>query len=308
MKNKGSMIWLLSEKGILAEDGSPIPNLPFQNNSVTAGDVHKPGIAVIINRHDVWTLIDGKWEKILTSEIKLNCICWVETGGLLLGTEQARLAWARNGALHFIESFDLLPDRKQWYTPWGGPPDVRSLSVSTDGTLYANIHVGWIARSKDNGNTWQILKEQIEMDVHQVVAHPTDPNIVFAATADGFFISSDYGKMFVRKWDHIPEKYQRACACFAGSNIYLASVSNSPHGNVGASLYRSKNEGDNWEKVDGLPASISDNIDTYQIAALNNGIAYIIVNNTSLYKTCNWGKDWIKVEDKFPRLFGMLAI
>ncbi len=307
MRNKG-LIWLLSEKGILAEDGSPIPNLPFQNDSVTAGNVHKPGIAVIINKHEVWTLIDDKWEKILTSEIKLNCICWVETGGLLLGTEQARLAWARNGELDFIESFDLLLDRKQWYTPWGAPPDVRSLSVATDGTIYANIHVGWIARSKDNGNTWQILKEQIEMDVHQVVAHPTNPNIVFAATADGFFISSDYGKTFVRKWDHIPEKYQRACACFAESNIYLVSVSNGPHGNVAASLYRSKNEGDNWEKVDGLPASISDNIDTYQIASLNDGIAYIIVNNTSLFKTRNYGKDWIKVEDKFPRLFGMLAI
>ena len=30
-----------------------------------------------------------------------------------------------------------------------GAPDVRSLAVATDGTIYANIHVGWLARFRD---------------------------------------------------------------------------------------------------------------------------------------------------------------
>ena len=68
--------------------------------------------------------------------------------------------------------------------------------ASADGTIYANIHVGWIVRSRDGGETWENLQEGLEMDVHQVSTHPSDPEIVFAATRKGVLSQS-------RSWRYV---------------------------------------------------------------------------------------------------------
>src|SRR5262249_30887983 len=58
------------------------------------------------------------------------------TSGLLIGTEQAHLLRFANGTMSAIESFDTAEGRKKWYTPWGDPADVRSMSIATDGTIH----------------------------------------------------------------------------------------------------------------------------------------------------------------------------
>lgn len=300
-------IWLLSEKGILDHDGIPLPNVPFHNECVNAADAHGSMAAVIVNRNQLWTLQRDKWKREVSSDFKLNCVCFVGSGNILVGTENARLAWINNGRLNFIESFDLIDERHLWYTPWGGPPDVRSLAVSNDDTIYANIHVGWIARSKDCGKTWKMLKNHLDIDVHQVFVHPKKPKIVFAATANGFYISNDCGETFSLRWREKPFNYQRACICFAERDIYLTSVSRGPHGQADASLHKSENCGKTWNRVNGLPDKIADNIDTFQIAVVNGGRAFVIVNNSSLYETDNWGEDWHQIGHNYPRLFGLLA-
>jgi len=155
----------------------------------------------------------------------LNCIAWARDGQLLVGTVSARLARVAHNTLQFFESFDQVPERKLWNTPFGSEPDVRSLAVSTDGTIYANIHVGWIVRTMDGGKTWKNLRKGLEMDVHQVEVNPSNPAIVFAATADGFYISEDRGDSFERRNTGLSNLYSRACACFPEEEIYLLSSS-----------------------------------------------------------------------------------
>jgi len=300
-------IWLLSGEGILALDGEPIPNIPFHSASVVAGYVHKEKLAVIVNDRDVWTFASGAWNQAVSTNITLNCICSAADGRLLVGTESARLAWIADGRLNFIESFDAVPERKLWKTPWGGPPDVRSLAVSTDGTIYANIHVGWIVRSQDGGETWRNLREDLEMDVHQVAAHTSDPETVFAATAKGFYISKNHGETFTHQQDGMPYHYQRACAYFPERDVYLVSTSRGPHGGADALLCRSGDGGKRWALVNGLPEHIGENIDTFQIIVVRGGYALVIVEDTALYETRDWGLSWQKVGD-YPRLFGGLAV
>ncbi len=75
MKAKENLL-LLSEKGILNFNNEPYPNVPFQNLSVIAGDVYQDNVAVIVDKHEVWTFTSGEWHQVVTTEIKLNCICW----------------------------------------------------------------------------------------------------------------------------------------------------------------------------------------------------------------------------------------
>lgn len=307
MKNEKTVL-LLSEEGILTQSGKPYPNVPFDNAPVIAADVHQDKLAVIVNDHAVWTFTSGRWHQAVSTDLRLNCVRWTLDDRLLAGTESARLAWVENSVLHFIDSFDAVPERKLWKTPWGGPPDTRSLAVATDGTLYANIHVGWIVRSRDGGTTWQNLCEDLEMDVHQVATHPTDPGTVFAATARGFHLSTDHGDTFTRQSNGMPYLYQRACACFAQRDVYLVSTSRGPHGKSDALLYRSEDAGKNWALVNGLPEQIGENIDTFQIITADEAHALVIVDDTTVYETHDWGINWSEVGSGYPRLYGALAV
>ena len=299
-------VWLLSEEGILDRSGEPLPDVPFKA-SVVAGDVKGEKAAVIVNNHDVWSFAEGTWNHEVSADVTLNCVCWTDNR-LLVGTERARLAWVDDGDLNFIESFDDVPERNLWKTPWGGPPDVRSLAVSTDETIYADIHVGWIVRSKDGGETWKNLRDDLNVDVHEVGTHPSRPAVVFAATAGGFYISDGYGDTFAHQSNGMPYHYQRACACFSERDVYLVSTSRGPHRQTEALLYRTEDAGASWTLVNGLPENITANIDTFQIIIVEGAHALVVVENSDLYETDDWGVNWKKVAHDYPRLYGALVV
>jgi hypothetical protein len=143
------------------------------------------------------------------------------------------------------------------------------------------------------------------MDVHQVAAHPEEPAVVFAATARGFHYSDDYGESFSRRRGDMPYLYQRACACFPNSGAYLVSTSRGPHGQADALLYRSDDAGETWARVNGLPDAVAANIDTHQIAIVDDKRALVVVDNHLLYETIDEGVSWRKVGE-YPRLFGVI--
>ena len=112
--------------------------------------------------------------------------------GVLLGTAHARLGVLRDGVVTMLPSFDEAEGRDGWYTPWGGPPDTRSLSASADGALFANVHVGGILRAEAPDRVWSSTID-IDADVHQVLADPSDASHVVAATARGLAETHDAG-------------------------------------------------------------------------------------------------------------------
>src|SRR5436853_425316 len=98
-----------------------------------------------------------------------------------------------------VERSEMIDGRAAWYTPWGDPADVRSISVALDGAIYVNVHVGGVVRSRDGGRSWAPTVD-IESDVHQVLAHPSRAEVVLAAAADGFGVSRDGGA----SWRFLP--------------------------------------------------------------------------------------------------------
>ena len=69
---------------------------------------------------------------------------------LLIGTDEGAYVYrlvGEEGPAERVVAFDELPCREEWYTPWGGPPAVRTFAKTEDGFCYADIHVGSIMRS-----------------------------------------------------------------------------------------------------------------------------------------------------------------
>ncbi|HEY8199757.1 MAG TPA: hypothetical protein VII47_00210, partial [Actinomycetota bacterium] len=164
-----------------------------------------------------------------------------------------------------LESFESADGRDAWYTPWGGPPDVRSMTAAASGDLYVNVHVGGILRSEDGGGSWRPTID-IHSDVHEVRTVDDRPGLVLAAAAVGPAISTDAGASWSVDPTGLHRSYCRAVA-LSGSTL-LVTASDGPFGKRAAVYRRPLTGSEAFEKCrQGLPEWFPGNIDTGCLAA-----------------------------------------
>jgi hypothetical protein len=262
--------------------------------------------ALAMNAGVSWAIADGEtlwrsgargsWERnISVEELRANCLCPTPSG-LLVGTSEAHLIRLADDELQPIGSFDRAEGRKEWYTPWGGPPDVRSISRGDDGTIYANVHVGGIVRSRDDGDSWEPTID-IHADVHQVLAPAGQPGLVLAACARGLARSVDAGDTWGFETDGLHAPYCRAVA--VGDDTLYLSASRSHRGNE-AALFRRPLEDGRFEKCsDGLPEWFSSNINTACVAATGSEVAFG-TEDGSVFLSRDSGRTWEEWASDLP--------
>lgn len=250
---------------------------------------------------DGWAVADGRlymrtergWDEIGVSELDhVNCVAATDSGALA-GLAGAHLLEVAAGNVGRVAGFDDAPTRPLWHTPWGGPPDVRSIAIAPDGTVYVNVHVGGILRRDDDG--WQATID-LHTDVHQVIA--VDDLVLAALGAGGLGISHDRGTTWHRRSDGLHATYCRAVA--VAGNTVLLTASNGPHGNR-AALYRAPLAGDEpfHRCVNGLPEWFDDNIDTHTLAARGNDVVFGTRHGT-VYHSADAGHTWDQLVDGLP--------
>ena len=149
---------------------------------------------------------------------------------------------------------------RRWHTPWGGPPDTRSISEWGE-AVYVNVHVGGILRTLDGGASWTPTIA-IDADVHQVASAE---GMVLAACAEGLAVSADRGGTWTMRTDGLDARYSRAVTS-------AASPSSCPRRTAlaadRAAVYRGDLAGGSFERCrDGLPEWFDDNIDTHCLDA-----------------------------------------
>ncbi len=243
-------------------------------------------------------VLDGDRDQVRATGIgdPVECIALLSEEPLqvLLGTEPPHL-YRLDGEgrpARRLESFDDLDCRRTWYTPWGGPPAVRSLARSGD-WVFADIHVGSIMRSPDRGASWEPVTPNLHPDVHQVAAAPGAEGRLYANTADAVFASDDYGLSWEHRAEGLENRYGRAVAVHPRDpDCLLASVSKGPGGgDVQGQLYFSGDAGRTWTRaLDGFP-EVRGNIDTFHLAFDAGGIAWAAVED-QLYRSEDGGRSW----------------
>ena len=176
---------------------------------------------------------DGVWTELATSEHQLACAV-AAPDAIFVGTNgDARLLRVSDdGDLEPVAGFDVAEGRDGWYAGSveingqvvGPPLGVRSLTATAGGAaVLANIHVGGIPRSTDGGATWRSTIE-VDHDVHEVVAHPTRPEVVIAAAAVGLCVSTDGGATWAVETEGLHATYGSAAA-FSGDDLLIAASS-----------------------------------------------------------------------------------
>ena len=284
----------------------------------TTGGLHQPGgdKDILLSGHEVtalardasdwWAILDrrevwhssagGEWGRVASLEtMRANCLL-PAAAGPIVGASEARLFTLRDRTLEPLPSFDEAPGRNQWHTPWGGPPDVRSMSADPSGTLFVNVHVGGVVRSADGGKTWEPTID-ISSDVHQVLFDPGS-GLLLAASALGLADSANGGQSWLFDTDGLHGNYLRAVAV-AGATV-LVSASTGPSTDR-AAVYRKPLDGGEPFHIcqQGLPEWFSDNIDTSCLTASGSRAAFG-TSDGMVFVSSDEGQSWTKVAEGLP--------
>lgn len=248
-----------------------------------------------------WAIADG-WVMALDTGTAVElpdgfaprCIVATEGGRALVGTSEAHIVevGGPEGPARDL-LFDAVPTRSHWSTPWGGPPDTRTVALGPDGTPFAGVHVGgvWRRESVD----W-IEVVPAEADDHQVVC--ADERVAVAAGI-GVGQSDDRGDTWHWSDDGLHGRYSRAVAVAEG--WLLASASTGP-ATTEAAVYRrplADPQAPFVRCTDGLPASFPHNIDTFELAAAG-ALAAVGTPTGDLYLSDDSGATWRTIRTALP--------
>lgn len=223
-----------------------------------------------------------------------RCLLSGSGGSCLVGTSAARLFEVDANGARSIETFDAIPSRPQWSTPWGGPPDTRSMARSSQGLL-VNVHVGGVWRG--DGHTW-IEVVPADQDSHQVVALEST---VAVAAARGVGQSPDGGTTWTWSANGLHATYCRSATIADG--WLLVSASTGPGTRRGGVYRRPLDSPDapfeSCGDDGGLPKVFPHNVDTFEMTAAE-GLVAVGTPTGQVYLSEDSGATWRLLIDALP--------
>jgi hypothetical protein len=256
----------------------------------------------ILDGDTIWTTaVGGVWADV-ASVPGPPATCLAPTlDGLLVGTEQAHLLRLDDRRLIPIAPFEQAEGRGDWYTPWNDPADVRSIAVGAGAgaPIYVNVHVGGVLRSPDGEQAWKATLD-IEADVHQVLAHPSRPDAVLVASAEGLGVSRDAAESWEFVTAGLHARYSRAVA-IAGDWVFL-TASTGPGGKRSAVYRRRFDGGGDLERCrGGLPDWFEHNIDTACLVAAGSVVAFG-TEDGRVFRSLDAGATWELAAKGLPEI------
>lgn len=276
----------------------------LQGHAVGALLADGPERWAVVDRSDVFHRPneDEGWSPLAAVD-KLHIDCLSFTDRLLFGTSSARLFSMVGGQATPLDGFDRAEGRGDWYTPWGGPPDTRSIS-EWGPDVYVNVHVGGILRTSDAGASWTPTID-IDADVHRVA---TAEGLVLAACAEGLAVSEDRGATWRVRRDGLAAPYMRGVTVCG--DAVLVSASAGPRGGR-AAVYRGALHGNGgFERCTaGLPDWFEDNIDSLWLDSPPDGsFAAFGTGDGRVFGSSDGGATWDEVASGLPAVHAVLVV
>lgn len=206
----------------------------------------------------------GCWEQAAEGIIHRNVWALAQhpvTGDLYAGTELPCVFRSTDGGDTWVDMPMLrtLPESKEWWFPMPPHvPHVRSIGLRADDPddIFCAIEDGWLVRSRDGGETWRQVRAGVHCDAHTVAFMPDDPSVVYVATGDYGFRSTDGGETFVDAREGLDRGYMAGVVVHPARPDVLLTAASHPPGawfrpgrGAEAEVYRSTDAGVTWQRV-----------------------------------------------------------
>jgi hypothetical protein len=230
----------------------------------------------------------------LPDDLVARCVLALDGGRALVGTSDARLVEVGGpGGTARDEPFDAVPTRGSWTTPWGGPPDTRTLAAGAGGP-YVGVHVGGVWRP---GTDDWVEVVPAEADDHEVTF---GDGVLAVAAGIGVGQSGDRGATWHWSDDGLHGRYCRSVAIADG--WLLAGASTGP-GTREAAVYRRPLADPQapFERCgdDALPRAFPHNVDTGDLAGAGPLVA-VGTPTGEVYVSENSGASWHQIAATLP--------
>ena len=170
-------------------------------------------------------------------------------------------------------------------------------------TIYAGVEADGPRRSNDGGRTWHRIGLD-DVDVHDIKRGPG--GTLFLSSNYEIFRSDDDGDTWepLHIADHFRHTYCRGMA-FSPTAPRVLYVSNGsgPPGNTG-SIYRTRNRGESWERVD---VNGDTNSSFWQFA---RGDEWMLASTVlgQVFRSTDGGENWGKLAWEFGEIRGLVCV
>jgi photosystem II stability/assembly factor-like uncharacterized protein len=195
-----------------------------------------------------------------------------------------------------LDGITRIPGHEQWFLPYSPRAGAaRNAYVAGDRLLVA-AEVAGLLRSDDDGRTWVCEPVLGDEDVHHVIGHPDDPELVYVALGSaaltikqgqhgGIARSRDGG----RTWTKIETDYTRA-TIVPPTRPDLLLAGPAPRVGREGRIVVSSDGGDTWEPAgDGIEVPMPDMVELF--VAAPDGMLWAICSRGRLLRAAPG--DWL---------------
>lgn len=200
-------------------------------------------------------------------------------------------------------------------------PHVRDVVVDPkdSDTIYAALQVGFMLRSRDGGETWQLIDGDFDCDVHAIVIDPSDPDHIILATGGhdarqgrtrgrALYMSADGGASWAPIAMNFVQEYSVPLVMHPRnpSVLYSAMANGQPTlwrrpSGADSVIIRSTDGGRQWERLEaGLEDTTMDFPEVLIIDKEKPDRLYAAFRQGQIYASEDGGDAWAPLDVRVP--------
>lgn len=201
----------------------------------------------------------------------------------------------------------------------GSEPAVRCLALhpQLSQVLWAGVKGEGVLRTADHGHSWHPRSEGLDPDVHDLLVHSGNPDLLVAATGEGAYRTEDGGQVWQRAVEGMAYTYTLSVAHLPGSPelLFTAGARGDPSSWVGmygaeAILYHSSDLGLSWQRTDpeqtrGLPATFVGMVTSLRVHPAWPDVLYCALTSGTVYATADRGESWRRILSDLPPIHSL---
>ncbi len=242
---------------------------------------------------------------------------------LFAGTSPARLYRSADLGENWTELSGLrdVPGSENWtFVPPPHHPHVKNIVFHpTDpATFFVLVEQGALLKTTDNGRTWTELDGYVDeadkswREVHRLMIHPHDPDLMYLATGEGLYRTRDGGAGFVNVHHRGERMGYPEFLFFDPSDhktILMGGSRFNPtewfrDGIADSTILRSGDQGDSWtEPNGGFPNPVIGAFEAMTMHLWYGGMMLVIGTATGeIWATDDYCRSWVCLDDDVPPL------